>query len=65
MMNIQSNHYAHIHTYIQIFKPTSYISNMTRSQFYIISLPKTELLNYSFTFIVISHSEYGVVRMNV
>ena len=33
---------------------------MTRSLSYIISLPRTELLKYYFTFIVVSHYEYGV-----
>ena len=49
-----------MYTYIYIFKPTSYISYMTRSPSYIISLLRTELLKYSFTFIVVSHYEYGV-----
>ena len=49
-----------MYTYIHIFKPTSYISYMTRSPSYIISLLRTELLKYSFTFIVVSHYEYGV-----
>ena len=49
-----------MYTYIHIFKPTSYISNKIRSPSYIISLPRTELLKYSFIFIVVSHYEYGV-----
>ena len=60
MTNIQLNHDTHMYTYIHIFKPTSYISYMTRSPSYIISLLRAELLKYSFTFIVVSHYEYGV-----
>ena len=33
---------------------------MTRSPFYIISFPRTDLLKYYFTFIVVSHYEYGL-----
>ena len=60
MINIWLNYDTHMYTYIHIFKPTSYSSNMTKTPFYIIFLPKTELLNYYFTFIVVSHYEYGV-----
>ena len=60
LTNIHLNHDTHMYTYIHIFKLTSYISYMTRSPSYIISLLRTELLKYSFIFIVVSHYEYGV-----
>ena len=60
IINIPLDYDTHMYAFIHIFKPTSYSSNMNRSLFYIISLPMTELLNYSFTFIAVSHYEYGV-----
>ena len=58
---IQSNYDIHMYTFVLTIKPTSCSSNLTISLLYIISLPRTELLKCSFTFIVhvIAHYEYG------
>ena len=53
-----------MYPFILIYKPTSYSLKLTISPFYIISLPRTELLNCSFTFIVhvVSRYEYGACK---
>ena len=43
MINIRSNYDTHMFPFIHIFKSTSYSSNLSRSPFYRISLPRTEL----------------------
>ena len=58
---IQTKYDIHMYQFVLTIKPTSYSSDLTISLLYIISLPRTELLKCSVTFIVhvLSHYEYG------